>query len=81
MVAYEKKTLFVVVLSLIVALVGFSAVGQQYGGTLRVATIGEPPHLDLMVVTSDLSSMIGQHVFETLFTFDETYSPVPFLIT
>jgi len=81
MVAYKKKTLFVVVLSLIVALVGFSAVGQQYGGTLRVATIGEPPHLDLMVVTSDLSSMIGQHVFETLFTFDETYSPVPFLIT
>ncbi len=80
MVAYGKKTLFVLILSLMAALIGFSVVGQQYGGTLRYATIGEPPHLDLMVVTSDLSSTIGQHIFETLFTFDETYSPIPLLV-
>ena len=69
-----------IVLSLMVVLTGLSVVGQQYGGTLRYATIGEPPHLDLMVVTSDLSSTIGQHIFETLFTFDETYSPIPLLV-
>lgn len=80
MVAYGKKMLFVLVLSLMAVLIGFSVMGQQYGGTLRYATIGEPPHLDLMVVTSDLSSTIGQHIFETLFTFDETYSPIPLLV-
>jgi len=79
--SHWKHVLLVMTLSLMVTVIGIAGLGQQYGGTLRVATIGEPPHLDLMVVTSDLSSMIGQHIFETLFTFDETYSPVPFLIT
>lgn len=67
------------------ALVGLMVLGgvaeePQQGGILRIATIGEPPTLDLMVVTSDLASSIGQHVFETLFTFDENYAPIPLLV-
>jgi len=59
---------------------GVLAEQPKYGGTLRYATIGEPPHLDLMLVTSDLASTIGQHIFETLFTFDEHYAPIPLLV-
>ncbi|MEM2001545.1 MAG: ABC transporter substrate-binding protein [Candidatus Methanomethylicaceae archaeon] len=61
-------------------LVAFVLNAQQYGGVLRCAVIGDPPHLDLAVVTSDLASTIGQHVFETLFTFDKTYAPIPHLV-
>ncbi|MEM3658251.1 MAG: ABC transporter substrate-binding protein [Candidatus Hadarchaeum sp.] len=64
----------------IVACMGLSLYAQEYGGVLRYATIGEPPHLDLMLVTSDLASTIGQHIFETLFTFDKNYAPIPHLV-
>ena len=39
-------------------------------GTLRYATVGEPPSLDQQVVTSDLSTTIAHHMFEGLYTFD-----------
>ncbi|WP_324668803.1 ABC transporter substrate-binding protein [Geochorda subterranea] len=49
------------------------------GGTLRVATIGEPPNLDIQMVPSDLVSMIAQHIFEQLFAFDAKYEIRPML--
>ncbi len=49
------------------------------GGTLRYATVGEPPSLDQHVVTSDLATTIAHHIFEGLYTFDSTNSPVPLL--
>ena len=48
-------------------------------GTLRYATVGEPPSLDQHVVTSDLSTTIAHHVFEGLYTFDASNSPVGLL--
>ena len=68
--------------AILVGLVVLGGVGQepQQGGILRIASIGEPPTLDLMVVTSDLASSIGQHIFETLFTFDKNYAPIPLLV-
>ena len=44
-------------------------------GTLRYATVGEPPSLDQHVVTSDLATTIAHHVFEGLYTFDASYEP------
>lgn len=62
-------------------LLGFCAVSQepQRGGTLRIATTGDPRSLDLMVTTAEPAGTIGQHIFETLFAFDESFKPVPYL--
>lgn len=47
--------------------------------TLRYATIGEPPSLDVQVGTATISSTISQHMFETLYAFDSTFAPQPHL--
>ncbi len=49
------------------------------GGTLKVATIGEPPNLDVVTMPADLVTMIGQHIFEQLFAFDDHYAVKPML--
>jgi len=67
------QTTFVTGVLLLFASTGFAA------GTLRYATVGEPPSLDQQVITSDLATTIAHHIFEGLYTFDESYSPVPLL--
>ncbi len=49
------------------------------GGTITVATVGEPTTLDPMVTTADLVGGIMQHVFETLYTFGDGLTIVPLL--
>jgi len=49
------------------------------GGTISVATIGEPPTLDPMTSTADLVGIVSQHIFETLYTFDAKWSLTPLL--
>ncbi|WP_051340500.1 ABC transporter substrate-binding protein [Azospirillum halopraeferens] len=49
------------------------------GSVVTVATIGEPPTLDPVGVTSDLVSIITQHMFETLYTFDGEWKLTPLL--
>ena len=46
---------------------------------LREATIGEPPPLDVMLTTADVASVIGRHIFETLYALDSAYTPRPML--
>jgi len=54
--------------------------GTAYaGGTLRYATVGEPPSLDQHVVTSDLATTIAHHMFEGLYTFNAANEPVGLL--
>ena len=48
-------------------------------GTLRYATVGEPPSLDQQVLTSDLATTIAHHMFEGLYTFDSSNAPAPLL--
>ena len=48
-------------------------------GTLRYATVGEPPSLDQHVVTSDLATTIAHHMFEGLYTFNGANAPVGLL--
>lgn len=50
------------------------------GGTLKVATIGEPPHLDEHQSTAEIIAVIGYCAYEGLFTYDATYQPVPELV-
>ncbi len=49
--------------------------------TLRYATIGEPPSLDLQMGTATLASTIAQHMFEPLYAFDSSFAPQPYLVT
>ena len=49
------------------------------GGTLRYATVGEPPSLDQHVITSDLATTIAHHMFEGLYTFNGSNVPVGLL--
>jgi peptide/nickel transport system substrate-binding protein len=51
----------------------------RFGGVLKVATIGEPPSLDPHSSPSLVTSIPMWHVFETLFTFDPDFKPIPLL--
>jgi len=59
--------------------VGWAGEQPVSGGTLRYAMIDTPPTLDQHVTTATLSTTVGQHMFETLFTFTEAWEPVPLL--
>src|SRR5262245_42096774 len=49
------------------------------GGTANVAVVGERPTLDPMDSPADVVGMIGQHIFETLFTWGEGWRIEPLL--
>jgi len=49
------------------------------GGVINVALIGEPPTLDPATTTSDVVSIVTQHVFETLYTFTARWEVAPLL--
>ncbi len=50
-----------------------------FGGTLRVAAIGEPPTLDEHQTTAGITAEIGYNMYETLMSYDENYRPAPML--
>ncbi|MGN8116620.1 ABC transporter substrate-binding protein [Labrys sp. 22185] len=58
---------------------GPAAAEPARGGVIDVATIGEPPTLDPMASATDIVGMVGQHIFETLFTFDRKWNVAPLL--
>lgn len=49
------------------------------GGALRVALIGEPPTLDIHQTTATIVSLVTWHIYEPLFTWDETFQILPML--
>jgi peptide/nickel transport system substrate-binding protein len=51
----------------------------RMGGVLKVATVGEPPTLDIPMSTATLVYELMWHVNETLFTFDKSFNPIPLL--
>lgn len=51
----------------------------QYGGTLRVATIGEPATMDMHQTTAGITASIGFCWSEALFHYDQNYEPIPML--
>src|SRR5256712_3854114 len=51
----------------------------RLGGVLKVATVGEPPTLDIQMSTTVLTYEIMWHVFESLFTYDHAFNPIPLL--
>src|SRR3972149_11817248 len=60
----------------------FAAYAQEppkAGGVLKAAMIGEPPSLDLHWTTAVIVQQITWHVYETLYTYDKSFSPIPML--
>src|SRR4029077_16378243 len=51
----------------------------RMGGVLKVATIGEPPTLDIPMSTATQVFEIMWHVNEGLFTYDRNWNPIPHL--
>jgi peptide/nickel transport system substrate-binding protein len=49
------------------------------GGVLKAAMIGEPPSLDLQWTTAVITQQIAWHIYETLYTYDRNYAPIPML--
>lgn len=52
---------------------------QERGGVIRVALSAEPPTLDPMGSSAALTSIVTQHIAETLYAFDKSGSPAPLL--
>src|SRR5215471_20769767 len=80
-----KSALLVLVAAFIVAVANGpsrDALAQEtprMGGTLKVASIGEPPTLDIPMSTATLVYEIMWHVNESLFTYDRAFNPIPLL--
>jgi len=53
---------------------------ERFGGTLRVAIIGEPTGLDMFHAYGVNSWKIFQHIVEPLFEYDAEWQPVPHLL-
>lgn len=51
------------------------------GGQLKIAQIGDPPTLDIMATTADVTTNDMQGVFESLFALDANGNPQPLLAT
>jgi peptide/nickel transport system substrate-binding protein len=47
------------------------------GGVLRVAVLGDPPTLDSHWTTANFVEVITQHIYEGLYTLDQSYQPIP----
>jgi peptide/nickel transport system substrate-binding protein len=66
-------------LSLIVAAPVHAQEQPRSGGVFKAAMIGEPPSLDLHWTTAVITQQITWHIYESLFTYDKNYSPIPML--
>lgn len=75
----KKLTLAALGSSAMLAGICMSALAQERGGVIDVATIGELNTLDPTVATGDLLGMVTQHFFETLYTFDAKWNVTPLL--
>jgi peptide/nickel transport system substrate-binding protein len=73
------KVVLAVVLSLLAVVPALAQEQPRMGGVLKVAMIGEPPTLDLHTTTAVITQQIMWHVFETLYTYDKQYNPIPML--
>jgi peptide/nickel transport system substrate-binding protein len=78
MLSVSKSRCFAASLGFLAAC-GAAETRAQTPAAITIATIGEPGPLDPGTVTSDLVSILMQHVFETLYTFDSTWQAQPLL--
>jgi peptide/nickel transport system substrate-binding protein len=73
------KLVLALVLSLLTAVPALAQDQPRTGGVFKAAMIGEPPSLDLHWTTAVITQQITWHIYESLFTYDKNYSPIPML--
>jgi peptide/nickel transport system substrate-binding protein len=74
------RTLIVALLAVgLVIGAALDAGAQKKGGVLRVGIVGEPPALDAHWTTAAVTSNLGNHLYEGLYTLDENRRPIPML--
>jgi peptide/nickel transport system substrate-binding protein len=73
------RTLVTLAVLLLLVAPGGAQETPRMGGVLKVATIGEPPSLDIPISTAVITYEIMWHVNETLFTYDAAFNVVPLL--
>ena len=73
------RLVLALVLSVLAVVPALAQEQPRTGGVLKVAMIGEPPTLDLHTTTAVITQQIMWHVFETLYTYDKQYNPIPLL--
>lgn len=67
--------------ALFIGLSASTADAQSMGGDLIVAQASNPPSLDAMVTTSQMSRNITMNIYETLYGFSDSIVPIPILAT
>src|SRR5438105_4452760 len=65
----------------LVVVAGLEARAQtpKKGGVLKIAVLGDPPTLDSHWTTANFVEVITQHIYESLYTLDQNYQPIPVL--
>jgi len=76
-----RQIVFVAIAVLSLPVLGVRAAGATppKGGVANLAMVGEPTTLDPMTTTADLTATIMQHVYESLYTFDQGWNIRPML--
>ena len=77
--AFTSLTTAVLAIGTFLTLASTDAAAQKRGGTIRVGMQGEPPTLDPHWTTAVNTEVIGGHIFEGLFTLDDSNQPIPML--
>ena len=76
-----RSSLSLLLVAGLVVLTGLEARAQtpKKGGVLKVAVLGDPPTLDAHWTTANFVEVITQHIYESLYTLDQNYQPIPVL--
>jgi peptide/nickel transport system substrate-binding protein len=77
----KSKILLGLILTMCIMMlvVTFSAAEAKMGGVLKVVIDADPPTIDPHCSSTTLTTVVGYHIFEGLFTLDETLNPIPML--
>ena len=75
----KRFSLIVLAASLLFVTPAAAQETPRMGGVLKVASIGEPPTLDITTSTATIVYEIMWHVNESLFTYDKSFNPIPLL--
>lgn len=79
--AMRARSLFPGLALWLAAALAMVGTGQaRAADVLRMAMTDDPPHLDVHTTTAGLTSILGLHILETLYTFNAAFEPVPLLV-
>jgi peptide/nickel transport system substrate-binding protein len=68
-----------VAFGLVVGGLTLNAHAQKKGGVLKIGNLGEPPSLDPHWGTQTITEVLSNHIYEGLYSLDESYRPIPML--